>query len=279
MIALLGAAGLTGIAGTDVFGLNFNKREFEAAALETSSGKVAARGNTKFKTIGVLGGIGPQATMEFELRAHAAAQRLIPPQQNAGYPPMIVYYHRHPPVLVDENFMAKLPIQPDPRFLEAAKRVGATADFLVVTSNGAHALQAEIERAADRKVLSMIDVTLAEIKRRGWKKVGVLGLGEPFVYTKPLEAMRIASEIIDGELRSRLDRAIFKVMEGRNDAELVGVGQAAIKTLRAKKVDGVILGCTELPVLLRESLGEADLLNPTELIAEAAVRFAIGERV
>ncbi len=53
------------------------------------------------KTIGVLGGLGPQATMDFEQRVHHVAQGLVPPQGNSGYPPMVVYYCRHPPVLVD----------------------------------------------------------------------------------------------------------------------------------------------------------------------------------
>jgi aspartate/glutamate racemase len=45
------------------------------------------------KTIGVLGGLGPQATMDFEVRLHRESQRLIPPQMNGGYPPMVVHYH------------------------------------------------------------------------------------------------------------------------------------------------------------------------------------------
>ena len=274
MIALLGAAGVTGIAGLKSSGKNYKNLQTETT-FDNSNIIDDKNTETKLKTIGVLGGIGPQATMEFEARVHEVARRLIRPQQNAGYPPMIVYYHRHPPVIVDENLLAKLPVRPDPRFLDAAKRVGASADFIVITSNGAHLLQAEIERVANCKVLSMIDATLEEIRRRGWKKVGVLGLGEPRVYSKPLEALKIGCEIIDGELRSKLDSAIFKVMEGRTDTELVAIGREALKTLRARKVDGIVLGCTELPVLLRESLGEPDLLNPTELIAEAAVKFAM----
>ena len=46
------------------------------------------------KTIGVLGGLGPQATMDFEARVHAVSRRLIPGRGNGGYPPMVVYYHR-----------------------------------------------------------------------------------------------------------------------------------------------------------------------------------------
>jgi aspartate racemase len=52
------------------------------------------------QTIGVLGGLGPQATMDFEARVHQVAQRLIPPRGNSGYPPMVVYYHRRPPFVM-----------------------------------------------------------------------------------------------------------------------------------------------------------------------------------
>ena len=63
------------------------------------------------KTIGVLGGLGPQATMDFEARIHRVAQRLIPPNKNGGYPPMVVYYCRHPPVLLTEEGKPRLPFR------------------------------------------------------------------------------------------------------------------------------------------------------------------------
>ena len=114
----------------------------------------------KFKTIGVLGGLGPQATMDFEAKVHRAAQRLIPSHQNSGYPPMVVYYYRHPPILLNADNSPKIPITPDPRILDVAKRIGIHADFLVVPSNGAHMLQGLIERSAGRMVLSMIEAGL-----------------------------------------------------------------------------------------------------------------------
>jgi hypothetical protein len=76
------------------------------------------------KTIGVLGGFGPQATMDFEARVHRVAQRLIPPRWNAGYPPMVVYYCRHAPFIVTDEGVPRLPLRPDPRLLEAAKLLG-----------------------------------------------------------------------------------------------------------------------------------------------------------
>jgi aspartate racemase len=227
------------------------------------------------KTIGVLGGVGPQATIDFEVRLHRISQNLIPPNGNSGYPPMVVYYYRHPPFLLQEDSSPRLPFQPDPRLLEAAKLLGSVADFLVITANAPHLFLEQIEQAARRKVLSMVEATLAAVNQRQWRKVGVVGFGNPLVYTDPLERLNIACETIDTDLRAQLDGAIRKVMEGRNDLESSAIAQTAIKTLRARKVDGLILGCTEIPLLLQESANEPDLLNPVQLLAEAAVRYSL----
>ena len=96
--------------------LSLSRREVLAmmGATSTLTALAATDGRTAFKTIGVLGGIGPQATMDFEARVHFAAQRLVPQRENSGYPPMVVYYHRHPPILVNEDLSPRFPIRPDP---------------------------------------------------------------------------------------------------------------------------------------------------------------------
>jgi aspartate racemase len=227
------------------------------------------------KTIGVLGGLGPQATMDFEARVHRVAQGKIPPHMNGGYPPMVVWYHRRPPFVIDEQGHPRMPIEPDAELLDAARRVGATANFLVIPSHGPHLFQSEIERASARPVLSIIDVTLDEVRRRGWKRVGVLTLGPALIYTQRLDSLGIAWTALGAEKRERLDGAIFRLMEGGDGDATRQVARAAVEELRAKTVDGIILGCTELPLLLREMSEDPDLINPTQLLAEAAVRRAI----
>lgn len=228
------------------------------------------------KTIGILGGVGPQATIDFEARLHRAAQRVIPQRANTGYPPTIVVYVRHPPFLLDESLKPILPVTPDPRLFEAARKLGTLADFIVIPSNATHTFQPQIESASGRRVLSMIDLTMDEVRRRNWKRVGVLGLGEPLIYLRPLREAGIACETIDPPLRDQLDEAIFGLMEGKDTSHTAAIARQAVEALRRRSPDGIILGCTEIPLLLNDpAAADSDLINPSELLADAAIRHAI----
>ena len=230
------------------------------------------------KTIGVLGGIGPQATMDFEARVHAISQSLIPQFFNAGYPPMVVYYHRYPPFIVDEHGKPIPPPRPNPHLMDRLGALGQMVDFFVITSNAPHLFQDLIEQTTGRTVLSMIDLTLAEVQRRGWQRVGVPGFGDPKVYTNKMERLGLTPETLPGDtegLRDRLDRAILALMAGQAGQQETLLALEAVDTLRTRGVDGIILGCTEIPLLLGEAAQAPDLLDPLQLLAESAVKLAI----
>jgi aspartate racemase len=227
-------------------------------------------------TIGVIGGMGPQATMDFEARIHAVSQRMIPQHAGAGYPTMVVYYCRHAPVLINEDGSPVMPIQPDPGLLKAARVVGAAADFIVMTANGPHRFQSLIERESGRPVLSMIDLTVAEIQRRGLRNIGVLELGNRTMYAEPLGQLGIAVSYIPEELQEQLDAGIFALDEGREGPAAHAAAQAAVALLRGKGVEAILLACTEIPLLLGVDAGAPDLINPIQFLAEESVRRVIG---
>ena len=229
------------------------------------------------KRMGVLGGMSPQATMDFEARVHRAAQRLVPRDWNRGYPRMVVWYHRQLPVRLGEDGRPIVPLQLDPQLVEAAAWLGKAADFLVIPCNAAHIGLAEITQAAGCPVLSMIDVTLDDVVGRASTRVGVLGFGAASpLYLEPLRQRGIHGETIDATAQARLDAAIRAVMEGRDDKADAEAARDAVGMLRARGVQSVVLGCTEIPLLLGDEGEAADLINPAALLAEAAVRFAMG---
>jgi aspartate racemase len=228
------------------------------------------------KRMGVLGGISPQATIDFEARVHRAAQRLVDQDWNRGYPPMVVWYHRQLPLCVGPDGQMVEPRQIDPELVAAAARLAPLVDFFVMPCNAAHVGLAELRAATGRPVLSMIDVALDAVARRGCRRVGVLGArSAPPPYLDGLRQRGIASEQIDASLQARLDAGIQAVMEGREGKEEREAARDAIRTLQARAVDAVVLGCTEIPLLLGDESDAPGLVSPAALLAEAAVRYAI----
>jgi aspartate racemase len=227
----------------------------------------------RLRRIGVLGGLGPQATMEFEARLHAAARALLPARRSGGYPPLVVLYHRHPPFVLGPELRPVEPLQPHPRLLEAARSLRPLADFLVIPANAPHLFAAELAEAFGGPLLSMVEATLAEVERRGWRRAGVLGLGEPRVYLEPLAARGIGAVTLPETLRDALDAAIFATMEGGAGDDARRAASGAVAWLRGRGADGIIPGCTEVPLLLGGCAD--DMVDPLGLLAEAAVRFSI----
>ena len=166
-------------------------------------------------------------------------------------------------------------MQPDPRLLEAAQRLGPLVDFLVITANGPHAMQSQIEASAGRPVLSIIGLTVAEVQRRGWRRVGVIGMGGSHAYAGHLGRLDIAVESLAANLQEQLDRSILAVQEGAAGPGAHMVGREAMAALRRQAVDGIVLGCTELPFLLDYDVADALLIDPMQLLAEAAVQRAM----
>ena len=228
------------------------------------------------QTIGAIGGIGPQATMQFEAYLHREAQAIRTGQAVEAYPPLITWYHRASPMATDELGAPIEPLRPHPALLDAARWLGQVADVLVITSNGARALQPWVEEASGRPVLSMVELVVEEVVNRGWRRAGALGLFSPGVYLSALPARGIEVETIGAALQTPLDAAIFRVMAG-TDGELErAAGRAALQNLRSRGVEGVILGCTEIPFLVPEEVGAADIVHPIALLARAAARRAMG---
>jgi aspartate racemase len=228
------------------------------------------------KRMGVLGGISPQATMDFEARVHRAAQRLVDQDWNRGYPPMVVWYHRQLPLCVGPDGQMLEPRRIDPELVAAAARLAPLVDFFVMPCNAAHVGLAELRSVTGRPVLSMIDVAIDEVARRECKRVGVLGArSAPPPYLDGFQERGIATEQIDAPLQSRLDAGIQALMEGREGKDDREAARDAVRALQARMVDAVVLGCTEIPLLLGDESDAPRLVSPAALLAEAAVRYAI----
>lgn len=128
--------------------------------------------------------------------------------------------------------------------------------------------------------ISIADAVTNEAEARGFTRVGLMGtrwLVESAVYPDALERAGISLRIPELPARRAVDRAIMdELVEGRLDGSAREVSLNVISTLAEAGCEAVILGCTELPLVLGAVEAGLPTLDSTQLLARAALRAAIG---
>lgn len=161
----------------------------------------------------------------------------------------------------------------------AEKLARAGADFLIAPVNTVHQAFDLIEHRSPRPWLHIAVEVANEAKRHGYQRLGILGtraLTEGPVYREKLKAAGIEQRIPQAEQRERIHRIIFdELVNGvfltRTHAYLTEV----IRALKDEGCDAVVLGCTEIPLLMTQEQSPLPMLDSTRLLARAALRKAI----
>lgn len=226
------------------------------------------------KVVGILGGMGPEAAIDL-------FQKIV-----AATPASTDQEHLH--IIVDSN--TKIPSRqaalleggedPTPMLQATARNLQkAGADFLVVACNSAHPYYEQIVASVWIPVLHIADETVAEAVRRypGLKAVGVLGASGAIrlrVYQERFEGRGIRALVPSDDDQEIVQRTIFGVKAGEKGPEARARILDVAEKLAAAGAQLVLAACTELPLVLRDGDLSVPVLDPTQLLAEAAVRYA-----
>jgi aspartate racemase len=159
----------------------------------------------------------------------------------------------------------------------ALKRAGA--DFILICTNTMHKVADAVAESAGLPLLDICDITGKAIKERGLRRVGLLGsrfvMEEPFYRNRLQENFGIELIIPDEEDRVLIHEVIFgELCRGEIKASSRLACIRIIDGLLDKGAEGIILGCTELPLLIRPVDVRVPLFDTTRLHAEAAVKLA-----
>jgi len=158
----------------------------------------------------------------------------------------------------------------------------AGADFYVCPDNTAHLVLEKIAETAPIPGLHIAQVVCEEIVARGWKRVGLLGTRWTMtgsVYANTLASRGLERLIPDDAERAEINRAIFdELCRGVFRPETTARFLKAIEGLKARGAECVILGCTEIPLIVNEGNSCLPVLDSTRLLAAAAVAVAVEER-
>jgi aspartate racemase len=161
----------------------------------------------------------------------------------------------------------------------AEKLAKAGADFLVCPDNTIHQAFDLVEHRSPRPWLHIAREVAAEAKRCGYKRLAVLGtkyLMEGPVYRDALKAAGIGYCVPDAEQREHINQIIFdELVNGKILARSLAHFVEVIRELKEGGCDAVVLGCTEIPLLVTPDSSPLPTLDSTRLLARAAVRRAL----
>ncbi len=227
------------------------------------------------KVLGVLGGMGPLATADF----YAKLVRLTPARTDQD----------HPRVIIDSN--PKIPDRtaglegegPDPTpSLTATARAleRAGVDVIAIPCNSAHAYLAAIRQAVRVRVLDIMEevaAAAASLAPRP-RAVGLLatpGTLRARLYHRALAAQGIEVVAPTADEEAGVEGAIKAVKAGSLGAETRARVREAAAALIRRGADAIVLGCTELPLVMGPHDAPVPVLDGTEILAAAALREAL----
>jgi aspartate racemase len=234
------------------------------------------------KRIGILGGMSPESTVEYyQYITHSYTDRF----GDYGYPEIIIYSVSFQPY-VDWPLQDRWDLVAQGLSEAAQKLEAAGADFIVIATNTMHLVFDQVQASVSVPMLSLLDAVGEAIlgRRSGdlaqqMKTVGLLGTKftmEKTFYQDALVQRGITVLVPDKEDREYVNAVIYdELVAGQIRDESRAGFVAIIKRLAERGAEGVILGCTEIPLLVSEEDAGMPLFDTTVIHAEAALNYAL----
>ena len=168
--------------------------------------------------------------------------------------------------------------------LASARHLAAAgADFLVCPDNTIHQALPFVSAESPLPWLHIAEVVAAEARRRGFRRIGITGtryLTESEVYPQKLSAAGLEFVRPPAAQREEINRIIFEeLVRGILSAGAVGYFQEVFAGLKSEGCDAVVLGCTEIPLIMNDANSPLATLDSTRLLARAALARATAPAV
>lgn len=160
----------------------------------------------------------------------------------------------------------------------AEKLAKCGADFLICPDNTIHQAMAVVGPRSPLPWIHIAGAVADEAAARGFRQLGITGtkyLVESSVYPQELEKRGMGWLRPQEEERERINAIIFdELVRGKFSAEALRYFQHVIEGLKRRGCDAVVLGCTEIPLLVNDGNSPLPVLDSTRLLARAALRHA-----
>ena len=203
------------------------------------------------KTIGIIGGLGPETTSEFYLDIVFSCQK----KDRIARPSVLIASVPLPYQIEEDAISKNIGIERCLPFLtsEAKRLEKAGADFIVMPCNSLHIFIKEIRNAVKVPVLSIVEETVKFLNKNNFNKVGIVSTSatiENKLYENAFKENGISYETPDDFQQAKLGKFILNLVTGQQNnkdrEELIKI----ISDFENKNVDCVVLACTDLQLLI-----------------------------
>jgi aspartate racemase len=225
-------------------------------------------------TIGILGGMGPETTADFFKRVIKICEKEYNCTKDGDFPKIVIVSVPIPPVVEK--------VEREEELLKVAKEgirniVSAGADFIAIPCNMIHIYFEKLQKFSSIPLLNIVEEVAKVAKEKGYKKLGIMATKTTIdkkLYNGYLQKFGI--EVITPTREQILE--IAKVIHDVERGEILNSDKEKlkeiVKSLENRGADAVILGCTELPIVLKQEDCDTKLLDSTQILAEATVKRA-----
>jgi aspartate racemase len=228
------------------------------------------------KTIGLIGGMSWESSIEY--------YRII----NEAIRGRLGGLHSAKCVMASVDFAEIEPLQHLGKWNEAAEILIAAArsveaggaDFVIVCTNTMHKVADEVQKHLRIPILHIADATAQAVKAEGLKKVGLLGtkftMEEDFYKGRLIQKHNLEVIVPPAEAKDVVNRVIYDELcrgeiKPSSKTKYLGI----IEHLAKEGAEGIILGCTEIGLLVKKEDCQVPLFDTTRIHALAAVEFAL----
>ena len=229
------------------------------------------------KTVGVMGGLGPMATVYF----YDMIVRLTDANRDQEHIDMVIANRATTPDRTD-YIIGKSTNSPSDVLKKDAKRLESFGtDFLVITCNTAHYFYDEIKNSVNIPVLNIIEETVKYAKNQGHKKLGILattGNINTKLYQNMCQKHGIEFMILDENRQADIMSIIYDDIKSGKPADM-NKFNSIVDYLKRNDCDGAILGCTELSILKNDNnLDNEFYIDSLEVLAVKTIEIC-GKKV
>lgn len=224
------------------------------------------------KTVGIIGGLGPETTAEFYLETIFSCY-----QHNKDSRPPVLIWNVPLKYKIEEDLLTKSSGEERyiPYLIDAAKKLEKSgADFLVMPCNSLHVFIDDIRKSVKIPVLSIVEETTKFLKNKNILKVGVLAtstLLKGKLYEPALEKENIKQIVPDDFEQAKIGKLIKNIVmnryENRDRKELLKI----VNNFEKKGLKHVILACTDLQLLIPEH-SKVEIYDTMKIFVDATVK-------